>query len=228
MIKIDTRHATEYMKKNFKQLSDKQIAKATANAINRSLMKGRTVARTEVKKVFNIPQKNLDGVNIGKASMSKLTGYIAASTKPIPMDAFLKSFAFNSRSLSRYGKKGRGTTKIMKRSRLYRQGVTIEVEKGKKSAIRFAFLIAGAKQRVFARGEYRGGGSFGFLRRNARKNNSNNNDSVKPLVSTTIHSAVINDKVMQQLNNTVAPFYTDRLEHELNQQLNKMSNQIGT
>jgi hypothetical protein len=223
MIKVNVESATKHIRNSFKNLSDKEVKQATVRAINRSLMYGRTSARTEVKAVYNIPQKNLDGVNIIKAKTSTLTGYIAASTKPIPMDAFLKSFAFNNRSVTRFGKKGNGKTKLMKKSRTYGSGVTIEVERGKKTNIGFAFMIAGSKQRVFARGQYKSGGSYGFLRRNSRMNNSKGNDSVKPLVSTTIYSAVINDKVMHRLNSKVAPFYPDRLIHELNHQMNKMS-----
>lgn len=225
---INIREVTRFIEKNFENLSVQEVDKATARAINRSILKARTVARTAVKEVFNIPQSKLDGVNVAQtANRSSLTGSLGATAKPLPLDTFLKSFSFAARSISRFTKKGVGKTSLLKgASKQYKKGVTIEVQRGKVEVIPFAFMIAGAKQRVFARGEYKSGGSWGFIRRHTRQANSNSNDAVKPLISTTIHSSVINPKVSHKLRVIVEPFYSDRLIGELKFQVNKMSNNI--
>ncbi len=80
----------------------RKVTIATSRAINRTLMQGRTVARSEVKRLYNIPQRYLDGINFqrsvpygGRKNASRtLTGTIYASAKPIPMDAFAPKFLF--------------------------------------------------------------------------------------------------------------------------------------
>ena len=227
MIKVNVEQATAYITKQFKNLDAKQITQATVRAINRSLQKGRTAARTEVKKVYNIPQKNLEGVKTIPANASTLTGAVAASTKPIPMDAFSPKFQTQTSAI-KISRKGIQVVKRLKgRRKNTQQGVSIEVMRGNRQVVPYAFMIAGAKPRVFARGKYRtGGGSFGFLQRNKRVNKSGSDTPIKPLVSTTIHSAVINDKVMHTINREVSPYYADRLQHELEQQVNKMESNV--
>lgn len=227
MIKVNVEQATAYITKQFKNLDAKQITQATVRAINRSLQKGRTAARTEVKKVYNIPQKNLEGVKTISANASTLTGAVAASTKPIHMDAFSPKFQTQTSAI-KISRKGIQVVKRLKgRRKNTQQGVSIEVMRGNRQVVPYAFMIAGAKPRVFARGKYRtGGGSFGFLQRNKRVNKSGSDTPIKPLVSTTIHSAVINDKVMHTINREVSPYYADRLQHELQQQVNKMESNV--
>jgi hypothetical protein len=179
------------------------------------LLKGRTVARVAVKKVYNIPQRNLGGINTISSKPSFLQGSIYASTKPIPMDVFNPKFDIAS------GGKVRGTQSISKRGILstriaknksQQMGVSIEVKKGERAVVPFAFMLPGMKPRIFARGEYRdGGGSFGFIRRHTREANSNGNDAVKPLVSVTVFGAVINPKVKQDIARIVNADYERNL-----------------
>jgi len=227
MIKVNVEQATKYIHSQFKNLDAKQITQATVRAINRSLQKGRTTARSEVKKVYNIPQKNLEGIKTIPAKASTLTGAVAASTKPIPMDAFSPKFQTQTSSI-KISRKGIQVVKRLKSTRKRtQQGVSIEVTRGNRQVVPYAFMIAGAKPRVFARGKYRtGGGSFGFIQRNKRVNKSGNDTPIKPLVSTTIHTAVVNDKVIHSINRDVSPYYADRLYHELTQQVNKMQGNV--
>lgn len=223
MIQVNTKAATEYITKSFKNLSSGEVAKATVRAINRSLIKGRTVARTEVKKVFNIPQKNLSGVTTINAKTSTLSGAVAASSKPIPMDAFSPKFQTETAAIKVSRKGIQVVNRFKARKKNIAKGVSIEVVRGNRQVVPYAFMIAGAKPRVFARGKYRtGGGSFGFMQRNKRVNKEGTDTPIKPLVSTTIHSAVVNDKVIHRINSEMTPFYTDRLQHELKVQTDKM------
>lgn len=223
MITVRVDKATEQIASSFKELDQKNIAKATARAINRSLSKGRTVARKAVKEEYNIPQKNLSGINKVNAYPSNLTGYIVASSKPIPADAFAPKFETAGGSIS-ISKKGVQKTKDYKRKKSNpTKGVSIEVHKGDRQTIPFAFMIRGAKPRVFGRGKYRNGGtSFGFVIRNKRINKRGTDIPIKPLVSVTVHGAVINEKVENKLAGEVSQYYTERLAHEMSFLLSKM------
>lgn len=227
MIKVSVKEATDKLRKNFEQLSEKEVKSAIVSAINRSIMKGRTMARKSVKDQYNIPQKNLDGINKINATRKSLTGYIVASTKPIPMDAFSPQFQVVTaggivRGTQQISKKGIESTKLSNRKKR-KLGVSIEVHKGQRETIPFAFMIRGGKPRVFARGEYRSGGSFGFVRRNKRENKKGSDTPVKPLLSVTVHAAVINKKVESAISKELGDFYPKRLEHELNFRLSKMN-----
>lgn len=201
---------TAELNRMYRNLSPQQIAAVTADAINRTLMKGRTVARNAVKKVYNIPQKNLSGVNINRARRNYLQGSIYASTKPIPMDAFSPRFDLVSggvvRGVQRISRRGISSSAIVRR-RTQQLGVSIEVKKGDRTVVPYAFMLPGAKPRVFARGEYKSGSSYGFIQRHTRQANSQGNDSVKPLVSVTVFSAVINPQVKNDINNVIVADY---------------------
>lgn len=214
MIVVNIKAATRELTAGFKALSKPNIAKATSIAINKTLLKGRTVARTAVKKVYNIPQKNLSGVNIRRARPSFLQGAIVATTKPIPMDAFsprFESISSAGASVLSVSRKGVLKAKQIKRAR-NKKGVSIEVQRGKRMVVPYAFMISTAKPRVFARGYYKSGnGSYGFIQRHKRLENESGNDSVKPLVSVTIFGAAVNPVVKKNISNQVTNDYGNNL-----------------
>lgn len=219
MIEVNVKAETEKLVANFRQLGDKQIKNAIRNAINRTLMKGRTVARKAVKENYNIPQRYMDRIDKINAK-NNLTGFIVASAIPIPMDAFSPKFETNNSvlSITRRGEQKQSARKKLSGA----QGVSIEVHKGSRETIPFAFMIAGAKPRVFARGQYRDGGGYGFIQRHTRVKKSGSDTPIKPLLSVTVHAAVINDDVEQKIASEIESYYPNRLETELNYQLSKM------
>lgn len=225
MVQISVKDATKKLTNNFRELSPSQVKAAVVNAINRTLMKGRTEARKAVKGEYNIPQKNLDGVNKTNANKSNLTGYITASAKPIPMDAFSPQFQVVTaggaiRGTQKISRKGILSTKLGGKKK--QSGVSIEVHKGQRETVSFAFMIRGGKPRVFARGKYRSGGSFGFVQRHKRENKKGSDTPVKPLLSVTVHAAVINNTVESNIARIITPYYEKRLQHELEFKLSKM------
>lgn len=225
MIQVNVDQAIRQVTLNFKNLDSDHVAKAVYSAINRSLTKGRSTARTAVKGVYNIPQKNLDGVTKKDATRRLLIGYIMASTKPIPMDAFSPKFQNTTGSIS-ISKRGVQKTKdFKKKKKNAAAGVSIEVVKGNRQVVPYAFMIRNAKPRVFARGAYKAGGRWGFIQRHSRVSNRGNDTPIKPLVSVTVHGAVINNKVETQLSNDLSAYYPQRLQHELQYQVNKMKSQ---
>lgn len=221
MVTVIVKDAIKKISENFKELSGEQIKKAATNAINRTLNKGRTEARKEVKQQYNIPQKNLKGINQQNANKNNLTGYLFASSKPIPSDAFAPKFETGGATIS-ISKKGVHKVKQNSKNKTANAGVSIEVIRGQRQTIPFAFLIRTAKPRVFARGAYRSGGSFGFIQRHKRTNKSGSDTPLASLLSVTIYAAIINNKVEARLSNTITDYYGQRLEHELNYLLSKM------
>ncbi len=211
------------LQKEFAHLSKEQMNKAAARAINRTLLKGRTEARKAVKVEYNIPQKNLNGIKNKNAFPSFLEGYITASAKPIPMDAFSPRFETSTGSIS-ISRKGVQKTKDYKRAKKNPgKGVSVEVKKGQREVVPYAFMIKGPKPRVFARGKYKmGGGSFGFIQRNKRENKSGNDTPIKPLISVTVHGAVINDNVRQRIRNIIDENFEKDMRHEIRYLISKM------
>ena len=206
MIYISAREAILQLESYKSQLSEKQFATAISRAINESILQGRTEARSAVKSIYNIPQRYLNGINVTKATSVSLSAKLYASAQPIPMDAFAPKFETSTQSLS-ISKRGQQKQRVFKKAKSNPgMGVSIEVIKGKREIIPFAFLIPGAKPRVFARGEYKSGnGAYGFIQRHQRINSSGSDTPIKPLLSVTVHAAVINktslDKIQERVNN---------------------------
>jgi hypothetical protein len=224
MITIRVNDTIRELRKGFEFLSKQQLARATSQAINQTLLLGRSEARRAVKRVYNIPQKNLNGINIRKANINFLQGSIYASSKPIPMDAFSPKFEFipshGMSSMLTVSRRGVLKAKTITRAKGM-GGVSIEVKRGERVTVPYAFLIPGAKPRVFARGVYKGGaGSYGFIQRHTREPNASGNDSVKPLISVTIFGAVVNPVVKKQIARKVQHGFPDNMIKALKRQAN--------
>lgn len=225
MIQVNVDQAIKDISLKFSGLSSRQLDKVASRAINKSLLKGRTEARRAVKEIYNIPQKNLDGINRENSKPSKLEGYVYASMVPIPMDAFSPKFKTASGSITVTRKGAQKVSDFKKKRKSITGGVSIEVYKGKRQIVPYAFMIKGAKPRVFARGKYnKGGGSYGFIRRFKRVNKSGADTPIKPLLSVTVHAAVINKEVMNGLESVVKPYYLKTLEHEIIFELSSINN----
>ena len=229
MITVNVSGAVNQLRREFSFLSKPQMSRATADAINKTLLLGRTEARRAVKRIYNIPQKNLFGVNIhrAKATAGKyyLRGDIYASSKPIPLDAFQPRFQYTSNEgiVNKLSISKRGVLKQQELNRKGKSGLlTVEIKRGHKEVIPYAFLIPGAKPRVFARGSYRKGGTYGFIERHTRLENASGNDSVTPMVSITIFGAVVNPVVKQNISRKVHTAFPDNMVRALRRQATMM------
>lgn len=216
MVRVQVDTQIRDFQRVFDQLRPEQINQAAARAINRTLLKGRTEARKAVKVEYNIPQKNLDGIKAKNAFPSFLEGYITASAIPIPMDAFAPKFETASGSIT-ISRRGVQRTRDFKRSKKNAAtGVSIEVKKGERRTVPFAFMIRGAKPRVFARGRYQGSGNYGFILRHKRTGKGGNDTPIKPLISVTVYGAVINDKVEQRIADVINTDFGSNMERQIN------------
>lgn len=194
---INARPAIRAIADAREKLGEKNFNKAVSYSLNEAIMVGRTEARKAVKEVYNIPQRYVGGINIMKATPGSLFAKLYAPTTPIPMDAFSPKFKANNKSIT-ISRKGVQKTRAIKRIKKGTVGVSIEVLKGKREVVPYAFMIDGAKPRVFARGAYKSG-SYGFITRNKRVNSTGSDTPIKPLLSVTIHAAVINKKALAKV-----------------------------
>lgn len=223
MIVVSVKEAVKTLQSALTQLSPKQFATGVSRAINETIMQGRTEARSSVKAIYNIPQRYVAGININKATSVSLIANLFASAKPIPMDAFSPKFETADRTIS-ISRKGIQKEKSLKKKKNNPGvGVSIEVYKGKREVIPYAFLIPGAKPRVFARGEYKSGTSYGFVQRNQRANKDGADTPIKPLISVTVHAAVINKESLQRIESRVTTVFPVSIERNISFLLSRVS-----
>lgn len=220
MFRVNTDKAIKVLESFAGRLSTRQIATATNRAINRSLETGRTVARRQVRQVYNISALYIDRIGVQKSNPTTLSGNITANNKPISLDAFNPKFRTRTKSL-RITRSKEDRSKNEVRTREFKRarrttgtGVTIEVKKGKPETIPFAFMILGGKPRVFARGEYNRT-SFGFIRRKHRVNRTGSDTPVRPMVTVSVFGSVMNDEVITVIGRKVENHYPERLTHEI-------------
>lgn len=223
MVRVEVKKAISDLSKAFENLSRQQQAQAAARAINHTILKGRTDLRGAVKKEYNIPQRYVaERISVKRAAPSLLIAEILAGTKPVPMDAFSPRMQSSQGNLS-ITRKGISKFREAVRKRKITGGVSIEVHKGKREIIPFAFLSRNTKPRVFARGEYRSGGAFGFLRRKERINSEGNDLPIKPLISVSVYGAAINANVQHAAAALIQTAFSKRYVHELKRLVEKMT-----
>ncbi len=219
MIEVNVKSNIEEFSALASRLSKKQIAKATSDAINKTLLLGRSESRKQVKRIYNIPNRYLNYIDVKRSKPSNLIGNIFARTIPLPMDAFNPVFnqVRNGAIVGRLRITRRGQLRQSSaRGKNATGGVTIEVKKGRKTIVPYAFLLPGSKPRVFARGDYESGGRYAFVRRHHREVNSNNNDRVTNMLSVTIYGALINNSVLPTVERRVADNFNRLYENALN------------
>ncbi|MDI3319978.1 hypothetical protein [Pinibacter soli] len=223
MIIISVKDALKTLDSAKEQLSERQLNSVISRAINESILQGRTEARASVKSLYNIPQRYVSGINVDRATPGLLIAKLNASSTPIPMDAFAPKFQTAAKSLT-ISKRGEQKQRTFKRAKSnYAVGVSIEVVKGKRETVPYAFLIPGAKPRVFARGEYRNGTAYGFVQRNKRVNKDGSDKPVKPLLSITTHAAVINKESLNRIETRVNSVFPVSIQRNIEFMLSKVS-----
>lgn len=198
MVWIQTDDARRTLERLKGELSARELASAQSMAINKTLQLSRTKARAAVKQVYNISQNRLKGVNYMPAypSASVIKGTLYAGRKPIPLDAFSPKQVTSGGSI-KITKRGKQVVKQFKRLKTNPVvGVQIEIKKGEKEVLPYAFMIAGGAVRVFARGEYKTGTQHGFTLRHQRVSNDGNDLPIKPLITVSEFAQVINEHVV--------------------------------
>jgi hypothetical protein len=174
-----------------------------------------------------MPQRAMRAIDIKRSTASTVTGDLRADRKPIPLDTFSPKQQFSGSTLS-ITRRGAQKQTVLKRTRkTTTAGVTIEVIKGKRELVPYAFMIPGGKARVFARGAYKQGTAHGFVQRQHRQESKGNDVPIKPLISLSVFGSVLNKSVQRHLQTTAKDFYPDRLVHEIEYIISKRSNNGG-
>lgn len=216
MIQIEADGAIEKVREISKTLSKTQMNRGISRALNNTASQGRTVARKAVSDLYNIPQKNLSSISLVRSTAATLKAQIIASTKPIPLISFSPKFDMPTKSI-RATK--RGKLKVRNRRRkTHGKGVSIEIYKGQRQTIRFAFMTTRITA-VFARGKYI---STGFEKRTKRTSKDGNDLPIQALASVTIHTAVTNNKTLNDIQRKVTRILPAEIEREIRYRLSKV------
>ena len=235
-IKPDVEKAIKDLGQLSGMLNKKGINRATVFAINETISLGKTEAKRAIKQVYTIADMaipkalGLDKAtaypHAGKAVMNTyLTGAIIASSTPIPANFFKLKFSYQSGSTSTISKRGVQKTKLNTRGK-FGGGVTFEALRGVVEVYQHAFLLPTMSGRVFARGDYKGGGDYGFVQRlgkgSRRTYGPTGNDSVTPLIGVSIHGAAINPKTQKIISNYIQPLFAGKMVQKLDYILGQM------
>lgn len=130
-IDIDVKKAIREVRSGFKHLSQSQVNKATARAINEVISKAHVFAAKTMRAKYRVRGKDIKKtMRPYKATQRRLTATIGVVTRPMPLMAFSP--------------------------RKTKHGVSVNIA-GKRSIIRSAFIatMKSNHKGVFARGRYR-------------------------------------------------------------------------
>ncbi|UAY56253.1 phage tail protein [Arachidicoccus terrestris] len=218
MIVVDTKQAIQDYQKLGEALSKKELHKGISSAINKTMAKGRTAARRAVSDEYNIPQRSLKVVDYLRSNSSTLTAKLGADSRPLPVTTFSPKYEMPTQTIS-VTRRGQVKTKDRRRRNSNAgNGVSLEVHKGVRKMIPYAFMTRSIVG-VFGRGNYV---DRGFQRRHQRVANTGNDLPIRDMVSVSVHTAVINKDSLQKIRDIVKEGFPRALEHELQYRLSKL------
>lgn len=194
-MQIDVSDAVKKLSNLTDQLSPEQVGLGTARAINHTIAKGKTSASREIRSVYNIKASEVGkAIRIEKSTRTSLTGKIIVSGSPIPIIAFSP--------------------------RQTKTGVTVTILKGKRKAIKRAFIqrMKSGHVGVYARGRY-GNNEFKF--RTKRINKRGQDLPIEELMTTSVPKAFATDKVIGAVGKQLEKDLDTRLLHELTNLIRK-------
>lgn len=189
MIEINTKRATDRIKKEFDSLTGDELNKGVGRAINHTIRKARTQSSRAIRQVYAVKHKYIKkALSIRKASRFKQTGKLIASGQPIPLIAFS--------------------------ARQTQKGVSVAIKKGQRKTIRSSFkaTMPSGHTGVFARGKYRGG-EFQFRKKRIVKTGPDL--PITELKTLSIPKQFQQKRVAISVRDKVNEDYPDRLIHEL-------------
>ncbi len=198
-VKIDTAQ----IERLAKEAGPKKAGQAIARGLTDAIKQGRTAARSEIRRRYNIPLTTLTRqgrgamMRIGSAKPANLSAKLFADVKQsIPLAKFAKT---SGAGVTVTHSKKHGTR--LKRGRKYvnqpkttnpRDPVSIEVVKGKRQTMGRAFIarMKSGHIGVFGRAGGYKGGNFNYRTKRARS--TGNDTPIVELSAFTLHKAVDN------------------------------------
>ena len=200
--------AEDIQRKFRNQLSEKEILKTTAGALNTTAKRAMNVAKREVKKGYTINKKYYDRMaNISryaKGEHSRLYVMTEYHNKPMPLVAFNYT---NKNKRDGYHVPGKSYG-----------GVIIEVKKGNKQWLKYAFVkrLKSSHVGIFGLGNYVG---RKFVPSTAI--NKSNKYPVTQLNSLSFHSAFIRKDISGKVQDSVNKNFPTMLQAMLQRKLDK-------
>lgn len=153
-----------------RQLGERNLSKASTRALNKGIAKGNTFYRRMITEHYNIKPTHIrDSIVLKKATYSQNEASISGNFKPLSLSRFNPQFVNGRSVISIRSVRNRetGRRRLEQRSRNARRseqaggGVSIEIKKGSRKVIPYAFLTksaanSGVEKQIFARGKYSG------------------------------------------------------------------------
>lgn len=214
---IDTARGLSKLRGLSDAFDERKIRAAVARVINKTAVDGRQEAIKSIRSEYNIAARYPNKIQIRKATSRNPDAGLYASRVPLPLNMFSPKFETQTRS-QRTTKKGKKKVSELRRKRSNpARGVSVEVYKGSRKVIPFAFMIPTAKPHVFARGAYRTGGRYGFVRRHKRDKSSGADRDIAPMITITLNAMIINKKVVREVRKKVLSAVKVHAAEELKQ-----------
>lgn len=173
MIHIETKQAIQDLRRQYAQLGEQQVNRAISLAFNRTMSRSRTQLARAIRRRYPASALKQGGYSGGKgliidrANRRKLYAELRVSHKRVPLIYF--------------------------KSKEVPGGVQVEVTKGERHVLPFAFIAKGQLKRkqVLARGRYRRG--RGFVVRRKRVDNRPHDLPITKLVGVKVNKPAPED-----------------------------------
>lgn len=218
-IQINTKEATEKLRREFAKLSPAEFNRAASTALNETITQARTQIKRDITGKYNITSAYLSNklLVIDRAKSNRLYATLSMSTATIPLIQFKATKVTTSevaRSIS-YRTLKSGRVKVVKGGKVKAGGVQVQIVKGRTGFIRGAFIINAkygqnvAHRATLSGGNAYSGGSFQF--RNKRQNKKGADTPLGSMLSLSPLTAGTSQEVQRKLNAFLLPKYEERL-----------------
>lgn len=205
---VNSEKAIKDIRKAFSQLSQEEVNKSVARAINSTLGVVRSEMSRRIRERYNIKASTINKMtSIVRSNYKGLTGSIQLSPGTINITEFAPTQIMGSIRLSITGKIGAKRVqkkKFRPSQKDVPQGVSVEVLKGHRKTIDSASLVSGrgGSPKVKAAGKYARGFVF------------NEEDKMKTLKSVSIRSIVVGSNLNKELRPFIEAKFAINLQRE--------------
>lgn len=198
MFYINIKEALQSIEAHKNKLTKDQLSRALALSMNETVALQRTQSRQFVRKTFNMPAPEIKSIDLKRANKNNLIAELGASGKPVSLTYFKPKFATKTFSATTlYSAKDKSLEKkVGKGKKQPNLGVSIEIYKGQRKSLPFAFMTKDSRKPVFARGQYGAAPSYGLTLRDKRVNKKGSDLPIANLISLSPSGAAFSQKTM--------------------------------
>lgn len=216
LVYVNTKDAIRRVRSGFKELSQDQIYKSIARAINTTLGTTRTQINRRIRETYNISASAInERMYVLRSNYTNLTGKIQLATRTLPLAEFNPTQREGAVVTQYVGgrKKGLASKLSQRKQTEPAYALMVEVIRGEVRAIPSAYfkISAALNSRVVARGEY--GAGFEFSQHKA----------IRTLKSVSIYNIVIGGRIHKEMRLYVEQRFSINIERELNVRLQEMA-----